>query len=711
MSIDSQSPLMPEPSIEATASSLDSSASATQPALDAAAPEQASVPEQQQGPETNARPDSEPAAETSQQQPAVAAEQPAAEAAAELAPVPEAQIPAPVAETPEQQPVEAAGQPATESVAEAAPVSEAQTPAPAAEAPAEAKGAAEAEGVESPLALEELIEQYSQAHQAPTEGEIFEGRVIEVTDLGVVVDIGGKAEGLVPAQEFVAVGGVIPFVPGQTIEVQSADQEKEGYKVLSYLRAHRRRVWDDLERAYRSHEAVHGPVVERIKGGLVVDIGVRAFLPASHADLRQVQELESWIGQDVTCLVLKMNRKRGNVVVSRRALLEQELTSQRQKLLETLQEGSVVVGKVKSVTDYGIFVDLGGLDGLVHVTDLSWTRVKNPAEFVSVGQDLEVKVLKFDREKMRVSLGCKQLHPDPWEHVPEHYAVGTRMHGTVVGITDYGAFIELEPGVEGLVHVSEMTWSRRTRHPSKIVSIGDLVEVVVLDLKPDSRRISLGLKQTLPDPWDTVQQKYPVGTVVAGRVRNLTDFGAFIELEEGVDGLIHVSDISWTERVQKPNEKFKKGDLVQAKVLKIDSDQRRISLGIKQMNDIWGTWFASHHVHEIVRGKVARLTPFGAFVELAEGIEGLCHISEIEDRRNSSKDDKERQARLAAVLEPGQEYDFKVIKIDQEQRRIGLSLRGAQKQDERKTIEAYRSSGSSPRATIADAILAKRGSL
>jgi small subunit ribosomal protein S1 len=711
MSIDSQSPLMPEPSIEATASSLDSSASATQPALDAAAPEQASVPEQQQGPETNARPDSEPAAETSQQQPSVAAEQPAAEAAAEPAPVPEAQIPAPVAETPEQQPVEAAVQPATEAVAEAAPLSEAQTFAPAAEAPAEAKEAAEAEGAESPLALEELIEQYSQAHQAPTEGEIFEGRVIEVTDLGIVVDIGGKAEGLVPAQEFVAVGGVIPFVPGQTIEVQSADQEKEGYKVLSYLRAHRRRVWDDLERAYRSHEAVHGPVVERIKGGLVVDIGVRAFLPASHADLRQVQELESWIGQDVTCLVLKMNRKRGNVVVSRRALLEQELTSQRQKLLETLQEDSVVVGKVKSVTDYGIFVDLGGLDGLVHVTDLSWTRIKNPAEFISVGQDLEVKVLKFDREKMRVSLGCKQLHPDPWEHVPERYAVGTRMHGTVVGITDYGAFIEMEPGVEGLVHVSEMTWSRRTRHPSKIVSIGDLVEVVVLDLKPDSRRISLGLKQTLPDPWDTVQQKYPVGTVVAGRVRNLTDFGAFIELEEGVDGLIHVSDISWTERVQKPNEKFKKGDLVQAKVLKIDSDQRRISLGIKQMNDIWGTWFSSHRMHEIVRGKVARLTPFGAFVELAEGIEGLCHISEIEDRRNSSKDDKERQARLAAVLEPGQEYDFKVIKIDQEQRRIGLSLRGAQKQDERKTIEAYRSSGSSPRATIADAILAKRGSL
>jgi small subunit ribosomal protein S1 len=329
---------------------------------------------------------------------------------------------------------------------------------------------------------------------------------------------------------------------------------------------------------------------------------------------------------------------------------------------------------------------------------------------VTPGQELEVKILKFDREKMRVSLGRKQLEPDPWEHVPEHYTVGARMHGTVVGITDYGAFVELESGVEGLVHVSEMTWSRRMRHPSKIVSLGDLVEVVVLDVKPEPRRISLGLKQTLPDPWETVNQKFPIGTVVSGRVRNLTEFGAFVELEEGVDGLIHVSDISWTERIQHPSEKLKKGDLVQAKVLKIDTDQRRISLGIKQMNDIWGNWFSAHQVHELVRGKVVRLTPFGAFVELAEGIEGLCHISEVEDRRGG-KDEKERQARLAAVLEPGREYEFKIIKIDTEQRRIGLSLRGAQKQDERRTIEAYRSSGSSPRATIADAILAKRGTI
>jgi small subunit ribosomal protein S1 len=687
--MESHNPIVPDRSLEEPASLEDtSSASVAQPALEPEATP-AAKPEQtlQQTPAPEATAEATPGPESTPEATAEAAleQTPAPEVAAET--TPESAAP-PLSDEP-------GGEPALEAAAGEPTAAVAET----------------AETAESPVAMEELLEQYNQSHQAPTEGEIFEGRVIEVTDLGVVVDIGGKAEGLVPAQEFVAVGGVIPFEPGQTIEVQSVDQEKEGYLLLSYLRAHRRRVWDELERAYRSHEAVQGRVVERIKGGLVVDIGVRAFLPASHADLRQVQDLESWIGQEVVCLVLKMNRKRGNVVVSRRALLEQELSAQRQQLLETLQVDSVVTGKVKSITDYGVFVDLGGLDGLIHITDLAWTRVKNPAEVVALGEDIQVKVLKFDREKMRVSLGRKQLEPDPWEYVLEKYPVGTRLHGTVVGITDYGAFVELEPGVEGLVHVSEMTWSRRMRHPSKIVSLGDLVEVVVLDLKPESRRISLGLKQTLPDPWETVMQKYPVGTVVAGRVRNLTDFGAFVELEEGVDGLIHVSDISWTERVQNPGEKFKKGDLVQAKVLKIDTDQRRISLGIKQMNDIWGTWFASHQLHEIVRGKVARLTPFGAFVELEEGIEGLCHISEVEDRRGGGKDDKERQARLAAVLEPGKEYDFKIVKIDQEQHRIGLSLRGAQKHDERKTIEAYRSSGSSPRATIADAILAKRGSL
>jgi small subunit ribosomal protein S1 len=567
---------------------------------------------------------------------------------------------------------------------------------------------AEEAAEEAGAPLEDLLDQYSLPH-APGEGEIIEGRVIAATDLGVVVDIGEKMEGLVPAQEFVSAAGVT-FQAGQTIEVQRLGQEKEGYALLSYLRAHRRRVWDNIEKAYRAHQPLQGKVVERIKGGLVVDVGVRAFLPASQVDLRPTHDLDEWKDREITCAVLKMNRKRGNVVVSRRAMLEQDLTAQRTRLVESLVEGAVVTGRVKNATDYGVFVDLGGLDGLLHVTDLAWTRVKHPSEVVAPGQEIEVKVLKFDRAKMRVSLGRKQLLPDPWEHAPERYPVGTRVHGTVVGITDYGAFVELEPGVEGLVHISEMTWSRRMRHPSKIVSLGDLVEVAVLDIKPEVRRISLGLKQAMPDPWETITHKYPVGSVVTGRVRSLADFGAFVELEEGIDGLIHITDMSWTEKIKHPSEKFKKGDAVQAKVLRIDTDQRRLSLGVKQLNDIWADWLSQHQLNETVRGRVARLSPFGAFVELAEGIEGLCHISEIEERPSRSEGDKRREAKPLVTLEAGQEYDFKIVKLDPIQQRIGLSYRAALKQAERKSIEDYRSSKSSPTATIADAILAKRTS-
>jgi small subunit ribosomal protein S1 len=566
------------------------------------------------------------------------------------------------------------------------------------------EAAAEEEG--APLG--DLLDQYSLPH-APGEGEIIEGRVIAVTDLGVVVDIGEKMEGLVPAQEFVSAAGV-SFQPGQMIEVQRLGQEKEGYELLSHLRAHRRRVWDNIEKCYRAHQPLEGKVVERIKGGLVVDVGVRAFLPASQVDLRPTHDLDEWKDQEITCAVLKMNRKRGNVVVSRRAMLEQDLAAQRTRLVDSLVEGAVVTGRVKNATDYGVFVDLGGLDGLLHVTDLAWTRVKHPSEVVTPGQEIEVKVLKFDRAKMRVSLGRKQLLPDPWERALEHYPVGTRVHGTVVGITDYGAFVELEQGIEGLVHISEMTWSRRMRHPSKIVSLGDLVEVAVLDIKPEQRRISLGLKQAMPDPWETITHKYPIGSVVTGRVRSLADFGAFVELEEGIDGLIHVTDISWTEKIKHASEKFKKGDMVQAKVLRIDTDQRRLSLGVKQLNDIWADWLGQHQLNEIVRGRVARLSPFGAFVELAEGIEGLCHISEIEDRPGRGGAEKRREAKPVATLEPGQEYDFKIVKLDPVQQRVGLSYRAALKQAERKSIEDYRSSKSSPTATIADAILAKRTS-
>ena len=591
------------------------------------------------------------------------------------------------------------------------------TVAPPPAAPEEgAEPAATADSSEtSAQGMEELMDQYSVPQQAPSEGQFTEGRVLAFSDLGVVVDIGAKSEGLIPAQEFMGPEASAQLQPGQTVDVQLTGEEKDGYILLSHQRARKRRAWENIEKSHRNNVTLMGKVIDRIKGGLVVDIGVRAFLPASQLDLRPTHDLDSWKGQEIACRVVKMNRKRGNVVVSRRVILEEEQHAQRHALMDSLVEGAVMTGKVKSITEYGVFVDLGGLDGLLHVTDLSWGRLKNPAEAVSPGQELEVKILKFDREKMRVSLGHKQLLPDPWISVLERFPVGMRVQGCVVGITDYGAFVELEPGVEGLVHVSEMTWSKRAKHPSKILSIGDAVEVLVLDLKLDQRRISLGLKQTMPDPWQELAHKYPVGTVITGRVRNLTDFGVFLEIEEGFDGLVHVSDISWTAKVKNPAEVFKKGDTVEARILKVDTANRRVSLGVKQVNDIWANWFASHHVNDVVRGKVSRLTTFGAFVEMAQGIEGLCNISEIEDRR--SREDKSQPVGRAgrpsggSLLQPGQEYDFKIIKINADQHKIGLSYRAAQKQAERREMQEYRSSKSSPTATIGDAILAKRESL
>ncbi len=557
---------------------------------------------------------------------------------------------------------------------------------------------------------DQLIDQYAVPQPASTDSELIEGQVVAITDLGVVVDLGAKNEGLIPAQEFVGSEGGIRLVPGQTVEVQRLDERKEGYVLLSYQRAHRRRAWEKIEKAHREHTDLTGQVVDRIKGGLVVDIGIRAFLPASQVDLRPTHDLEAWKDKEITCRVLKLNRKRGNVVVSRRVVLDEELQAQRQKLLDSLVEGAVVTGKVKNITDYGVFVDLGGLDGLLHITDLSWGRLKHPSEAVASEQEIEVKVLKFDREKMRVSLGRKQLLPDPWAGVAERFPIGARVGGKVVGITDYGAFVELDSGVEGLVHISEMSWSKRLKHPSKVVSVGEEVEVVVLDLRPEQRRISLGLKQTTADPWQSLAEKYPVGTVVTGRVRNLTDFGAFLEIEEGFDGLIHVSDISWTERVKNPAEVFKKGDMVQARVLKIDAANRRVSLGLKQVNDIWANWFAEHKLNDVVRGRVSRMTNFGAFVELAQGIEGLCHISEIEDRKKKGeKEPQVRSGKSGGGLEPGQEYDFKIVKLQPDQHKIGLSYRAAIKQAERREMEDYRSAKSSPTATLGDVFYSKRG--
>jgi len=593
-----------------------------------------------------------------------------------------------------------------------------EAPAPA-EAPAEASGA-EAEQAETLETMDQLMDQFSAPEPVAAEGEIFDGRVLAVTEAGVVVDVGGKFEGLVPAQEFLDSGAPIEFGEGQTIEVERLHEQKDGYVLLSHVRAHRRRVWERIEKSYREHTNITGKILERIKGGLVVDIGVRAFLPASQIELRPVHDLEGWKDRDIEVRVLKLNRKRGNVVVSRRAILEEEQKSKRDALAATLTEGAVVNGHVKNVTDYGVFVDLGGMDGLLHVSDLVWGRVPHPSSIVKQGDEIQVQILKFDKEKQRISLGRKQLLPDPWATVPERFPTGARLQGKIVGVTDYGAFVQIEPGVEGLVHVSEMSWSKHVKHPSKIVKVGDEVEVVVLEVKTDQRRISLGLKQTLPDPWEQAAERYPVGSLVNGRVRNLADFGAFVEIEEGMEGLIHISDVSWTERIKHPSEKFKKGDKVEARVLKVDSQNRRLSLGIKQVNDIWANWFTEHKIGEVLKGKVARTTDFGAFVELAEGIEGLCHVSEIEERRpKGERDSREsrdakakgsRAERVTAVLSPGQSYDFKVLRLEPEQRKISLSYRAAQKQAERQEMETFRSSKSSPTATIGDAIMAKRQS-
>jgi small subunit ribosomal protein S1 len=604
----------------------------------------------------------------------------------------------------------------TESSASAGNGSSAAAPESAETTASNGDGASTEADAESAEGMEKLIEQYAVPEPAASEGEIFDGRVVAVTDAGVIVDVGGKFEGLVPASEFLDAGTTNPFGAGQTIEVERLHEHKDGYVLLSHTRAHRRRVWERIDKAYREHETIKGKVLERIKGGLVVDIGVRAFLPASQLELRPVHDLEAWKDRELDLRVLKLNRKRGNVVVSRRALLEEAAKTKRDALMDSLVEGSTVTGRVKNITDYGVFVDLGGLDGLLHVTDLAWGRVKHPNEIVKVNDEIEVKILKFDKEKSRISLGRKQLLPDPWAGVPERFPAGTRIKAKVVGVTDYGAFVQIEPGVEGLIHVSEMSWSRRVKHPSKIVKVGDDVEVVVLEVKPDAQRISLGLKQALPDPWQAAAERFPVGTVISGRVRSLTDFGAFIEVDEGLEGLIHISDISWTERVKHPSEKFKKGDTVQAKVLKVDAENRRLSLGLKQVNDIWANFFAAHKVNDVIKGKVVRTTDFGAFVELAEGIEALCHVSEIEERRPKGERDREkspRKDRAASLLTTGQEYEFKIIRVEPEQHKIGLSYRAAQKQVERQEMETFHttSAKSSPTATIGDAIranLAKR---
>jgi small subunit ribosomal protein S1 len=579
----------------------------------------------------------------------------------------------------------------------------------------DAEAAAAAEEAAGAEEMSKLIDQYSEPQAETTNNEIIEVKVVAYTEHGVVVDLGGKTEGLIPAAEFAETEIPRPE-PNATIEVQRTGETKDGFVIVSYQKVYRRRTWEKIDAQYKAKETITAKVVDRIKGGLVVDVGgVRAFLPGSQYDLRPTQNLDGLIGTEVQVRITKLNRRRGNVVVSRRALLEEVLHAKRAELMENLKEGQIVHGTVKNVTDYGAFVDLGGIDGLLHLTDLSWGRVRHPNDVVKPEQELDLIILKFDKDKQRVSLGLKQMTKDPWVDAAERYPAGGKYKGKVVGVVDYGAFVELEQGIEGLVHVTEMSWQKKAAHPSKIVKAGDEVDVVVLDIKPSDRRVSLGMKQAQADPWLLVAEKYPVGTVVTGKVRNIAEFGAFIEIEEGFDGLVHVGDVSWTGRVKNPHEVFKKGEPITAKVLRIDPENRRVSLGIKQVNDIWGDWFKSHKVGDVVKGKVSRIATFGAFVELGDNIEGLCHNTEIEERKR--RDDNASSFRpttgplkSAGPLEPGKEYDFKIIKISSESRRIGLSYRAAVRQIERKEIDQYKSSKSSATATIGDAMKQKLAS-
>jgi small subunit ribosomal protein S1 len=550
---------------------------------------------------------------------------------------------------------------------------------------------------------EHLIEDYS--HLAPpSEGELLQGHVVKITPQEVIVDFGYKLEGVVPIEEVRQPDGSLSVKPDDGIDVivDRHGPQPEGYVLLSHTRASRLRIWTTLERAMREQLLVSGHVVERTKGGLLVDVGVPAFMPGSQVDMRPLHDLDQFIGQDIPVKILKLNRRRGNVVVSRKLAIEEDLKARKERALEHLYEGAEVAGVVKNLTDYGAFVDLGGIDGLLHVSDMSHGRISHASEVVHVGDEITVKVLKFDRAKGRISLGLRQMTPDPWETLAERYPVGSRVVGRVMSIADYGAFVEIEPGVEGLIHISEMTWSRRMKHPSKVVKAGDQVEAVVLEVKPKDRRVSLGIKQLEPDPWTTVAQRYSVGSVVEGRVRKLTDFGAFLEIEEGVDGLVHVSDLSWTRHVKNPSEVLKKGQVMQAVILNIDAPNHRLSLGIKQLQpDAWESFFQSHEVGDLVRGRVCRAVPFGVFVEVAPGVEGLCHKSEIPAMPERGRPSV---ASGETPLPLGDEYDFKIIKMNEAEKKIGLSLRAVAEDEERTRLEDYQRQAAAATMTMEEAM-------
>ncbi|MDH5252691.1 MAG: 30S ribosomal protein S1, partial [Nitrospira sp.] len=515
------------------------------------------------------------------------------------------------------------------------------------------------------------------------------GRVVVLTKDKVVVDIGYKSEGVILSDQF-SPEELQTLKVGDKLQVYIEEcEDSDGNLVLSKEKADKMKIWEELEKLYNDEKSIEGKIVSRIKGGMMVDIGVKAFLPGSQIDLHPVRDLDGLVGKTFPLKIIKINHRRGNVVVSRRVLLEETRDKKRQTTLASLKEGQLIQGVVKNITDYGSFIDLGGIDGLLHITDMSWGRVGHPSELFTVGDKVEVMVLKYDRETGRISLGLKQKGSDPWTNVAAKYSIGTRVRGRVVSLTDYGAFVELEPGVEGLVHVSEMSWTHEVRHPSRVVAVGDQVEAAVLNVDPASRKISLGMKQTAPNPWDMIEGKYPLGTRIEGKVKSLTDFGAFIGLEEGIDGLIHISDMSWTKHIKHPSELFKKAQKVEAIVLRIDKEKERLSLGYKQLTrDPWEDAIpAQYHVGDSVTGKVSKVADFGIFIELDGGVEGLIHISET---------GVEPQAKLEEKFKLQDSVTAKIIKVDREERKIALSVRDQQTDSDRKQADEYHSSQGVP---------------
>ena len=529
---------------------------------------------------------------------------------------------------------------------------------------------------------ESFQELYEESLKSIKEGEVVRGNIIQVTDDYVMVDIGYKSEGQIRISEFTDEEGEVTAKVGDQVDVLLEYHEDEnGEIVLSKEKATKIKVWDEISKIYKDDGVIEGRIVSKVKGGLSVDIGVQAFLPGSQVDLRPVRNLDSLIGKQCQFKILKYNKKRRNVVLSRRVLLEKEREELKSDTLDRLEEGKILKGVVKNITEYGVFVDLGGIDGLLHITDMSWGRVGHPSEMCSIGDSIKVMVLNFDPEKERVSLGLKQLSEDPWSSVDARYPEGGRVTGRVVSLTDYGAFVELEPGIEGLIHVSEMSWTAKVRHPSKVVSVGDIVEAVVLNLNKDNKRISLGMKQVEPNPWDVIGEKYPVGTTIQGKIKNITDFGLFIGIDEGIDGLVHISDLSWTKRIKHPSELYKKGEEIQAIVLNIDKENERFSLGVKQLNaDPWEEIPKRYPVGSSVVGTVTNVTDFGLFVEIEEGIEGLVHVSEIS---------KEKIKTPVGLFQEGQEVTAKVVNIGREERKIGLSLKRLEEEEEKTRYYDY----------------------